>query len=250
MPKYASCWDELGAIDVAFCVSWRYMIPPHIYNRPSRGTFVFHDSLLPKYRGFAPTVWSIVNGESSTGVTLMEIAEEVDAGDVVDQLKVPIGETDTIADVLENVTSAYLVTLERNIFGILDGSYNPVSQDHSLATYTVKRTEVDYRINWTKPARVIYDLIRGCTVPYPGAFTTVEGVKYRLWEANLYDTRTFETHSPGRFVGDSVLQGKRGISILCGDLKPIHVTKITRAEAAEGSQEVSLSMFKFSTTFV
>lgn len=248
--KYNSCWEQIGSIDAAFCVSWRYMIPPQVYCRPLRGTFVFHDSILPKYRGFAPTVWSIINGETHTGVSLMKIAAEVDSGDIVDQQKVPIDQLDSIADVLENVTSAYLEVLEKNIFSIMDGTSTGTPQNHSLATYTVKRTDQDYMIDWKKSAIDVYNLIRGCTAPYPGAFTHFSSDKFFIWEASLCDNRTFETYSPGRLAGCSVTGAKTGISILCGDRKTIFVTKMSRASDGTVVKDDALTQFKLSTTFV
>src|SRR5436309_9099782 len=126
---------ESTAVDLMILVSWRYMIPPRVYRRPRLGTFVFHDSLLPEYRGFAPTCWAIVNGEDHTGVTLFEISEEMDAGPVVDQERVPIGPIETIAEVLERVTDAYLRLLERNLPRLLAGSAPRAAQDHRRATY-------------------------------------------------------------------------------------------------------------------
>ena len=67
-------------VDLAFLVSWRFLLPKAIFQQPRLGTFVFHDSLLPAYRGFAPTVWVMINGQDHTGATLFEIAEEMDSG--------------------------------------------------------------------------------------------------------------------------------------------------------------------------
>src|SRR5688500_12675671 len=76
-------WDTVD-VQLMLCVSWRYMVPSSVYLRPSLGSYVFHDSLLPQYRGFSPTVWSLINGEDHTGVTLFKMSEKVDAGPVVD----------------------------------------------------------------------------------------------------------------------------------------------------------------------
>ena len=112
-PKMAEFWAGEG-VDLMFAVSWRYMIPRETYERPTFGTYVFHDSLLPTYRGFAPTVWAIANGEDHTGVTLFRIAAEVDAGDIVDQHRIAIGPDDTIAAVMSAVTQTYLHLLAQN----------------------------------------------------------------------------------------------------------------------------------------
>lgn len=213
LEKYFSFWNSLGTLDLIFCVSWRYLIPPIIYERARLGAFIFHDSLLPKYRGFAPTVWSIINGESRTGATLMQISEGVDEGDIVDQEVVEILSNDTIAHVLVKVTSSYLTILERNIDSLLSGNFTSEPQDHSKATYTVKRTQVDYKIDWTKSAEVCYNLIRACTKPYPGAYTLLDRKKCSIWKADLSDSRRFEVYAPGRIVSKS----EEGISVLCGD---------------------------------
>jgi methionyl-tRNA formyltransferase len=98
-----SWWDKLGDVDLFFVVGWRYLISRRAYERPRLGTFVYHDSLLPRYRGFSPTVWAIRNGERLAGATLFAIADAVDAGDVVGQEAVPIGPQDTIVRPAERV---------------------------------------------------------------------------------------------------------------------------------------------------
>src|SRR5262249_26817576 len=104
-------WEPFWAStppDLLLTVSWRVMIPSEVYQRARLGAFVFHDSLLPAYRGFAPTVWAIVNGEDHTGATLFRIAEGVDEGDIVDQQKVAIDAEETVGDVMDKVTRTYL----------------------------------------------------------------------------------------------------------------------------------------------
>jgi methionyl-tRNA formyltransferase len=209
---------EATPIDLMLVVSWRYMIPARVYHRPRQGTFVFHDSLLPEYRGFAPTVWAIINGEDHTGVTLFEIVEEVDAGNIVDQQRIPIGVNDTISVVIEHVTQGYLKLLERNVNRLLDGSAPRIPQDHSRATYTCKRLPEDNQIDWTMPAERIYNLIRAVSAPYPGAYTYLSGQKVRVWSAQrMSDTRRYVGGIPGRVVeirpgeGTVVLTGEQAL---------------------------------------
>ena len=168
---------EATLIDLMLVVSWRYLIPAEIYRRPMRGTFILHDSLLPRYRGFAPTVWAILNGEAETGVTLFEIAETVDSGDIVAQQAVAIAPDDTITEVIERVTQAYVSVLEAQLPALLDGTAGRIPQDQTQATFTCKRLPDDNRIDWTQPTAAIYNLIRATTKPYPGAFTSLDGRK-------------------------------------------------------------------------
>jgi len=185
---------ESTEVDLMLVVSWRYMVPTSVYRRPRRETFVFHDSLLPYYRGFSPTVWAIINGEDHTGVTLFKIAEEVDAGDIVDQIRIPIGPDDTIALVMERVTGAYLDLLERNLNNLINGTAPLYPQDHSRATFTCKRLPKDNQIDWAGSSESIYNLIRAVSAPYPGAYTYLFGQKMIVWAAR----RVVSAH---RYVG-------------------------------------------------
>jgi methionyl-tRNA formyltransferase len=172
-------------VDLLIAVSWRYLIPSSVYTKASKGSFVFHDSLLPAYRGFSPTVWAIVNGRSHTGVTLFRMAEAVDSGGIVAQTRIPIGADDTIADVMETVTLAYLQLIRGWLGRLLEGTATTTPQDESAATYMRRRVLDDNRIDWRSSPERVYDLIRGVTRPYQGAFTYVNGSRLIVWRANL-----------------------------------------------------------------
>jgi methionyl-tRNA formyltransferase len=212
-PRFASFWDSLS-IDLMMTVNWRYMIPPSIYRRARSGTFVFHDSLLPAYRGFSPTVWAMINGEDHTGVTLFEIAEEVDTGPIVDQAFISIRSEDTILEVTERVTDAYLNLLGKNLPALLSGSAGRTPQDHSKATFTCKRLPEDNLITWSAPSGIIYNLIRAVTFPYPGAFTYLNGRLLRVWAAQKLDYPRYVGAIPGRVV--QVIP-EQGSVVLTGD---------------------------------
>jgi methionyl-tRNA formyltransferase len=216
-PSLASWW-EATPVDLMLTVNWRYLIPASIYKRPRLGTFVFHDSLLPTYRGFSPTVWAIINGEDHTGVTLFEITDAVDAGDIVGQVRVPIGPDDTIAEVMGRVTQAYLDLLTGNLDRLLEGTAPRIPQDHSRATFTCKRLPEDNRIDWTQTSERIYNLIRAVSAPYPGAYTYLDGKKLIVWTAQrLPDFPCYVGRVPGRVVelypgvGTVVLTGDGGL---------------------------------------
>jgi len=209
----ASFW-ETTPIDIAFAVSWRYMIPSSVYQVPRLGTYVFHDSYLPAYRGFSPTVWAMINGEDHTGATLFEISDEVDAGDILDQEIVPIGPDETISGVVDRVTQIYLQILERNLAGLLKGSMTSKPQDHNQATYTCKRALEDNQINWTASAEEIYNFIRALSHPYPGAYTTLSGKKITVWSARRLQVPNYDGRIPGRVI--QILPGI-GSAVLTGD---------------------------------
>lgn len=200
--------------DLMLLTNWRYRLAPSFYARARLGAYVFHDAMLPKYRGFSPTVWAMVNGEDHTGVTLFRIAEGIDRGEIVDQRPVPIGSDETIGVVMERVTETYLSLLEDNIQALLGGTVLTRPQDESLATYCCKRTPVDDRIDWTWSTRRIHDLVRAVSDPYPGAHTTLGGRPLRVWSASsVDDLRSFI----GRIPGQVCDVRSEGVIVLTGD---------------------------------
>jgi methionyl-tRNA formyltransferase len=236
-PEFQSFWEST-AVDLLLSVSWRYMIPPSIYKRARLGSFVLHDSLLPQYRGFSPTVWAMINGEKQTGVTLFHMAEAVDAGDIVDQQPVQIGDDETIAVVLDRVTETYLTILDRNINSLLSGTAKRTPQDHALATYTCKRHPSDNEIDWTRPAREIHNLIRAVSDPYSGAFTYHEGRLLRIWSSSCIRTsRQYVGAVPGRVVE---VQPGKGTIVLTGQGELL-VEEIQYEHGAHTRADIALS---------
>jgi methionyl-tRNA formyltransferase len=244
-PHLAQLW-ETTLLDLMFVVSWRYMIPASVYRLPRLGTYVFHDSLLPEYRGFSPTVWAIINGEDHTGVTLFRIADGVDEGDIVDQERLPIDSHETIATVLDRVTQVYLGLLERNLDRLLSANIILVPQDNNRATYTCKRVPEDNLIDWTLSTERIYNLIRAVTFPYPGAYTYVDGREMRIWSAReLRDSKAYVGRVPGRIV--EVCPGE-GSVVLTGDgsilLEKVQIRGEEIVTAAEVLRKLSMNLGK------
>lgn len=225
--RWADLWNETP-IDLMFAVSWRYIIPAAVYEQARLGAYVFHDSLLPDYRGFSPTVWAIINGQNHTGVTLLEMVNDYDAGDIIAQKREPIGPHDTIAEVTERVTDSYLWLLEYYLPILLKGNPPRSPQEQSQITYTAKLLPEDFQIDWQWPTQRIYDLIRATTVPYAGAYTTLEGQKLRIWSAQiLEDAHRYVGRIPGRVVE---IRPGEGVVVLTGD----NVLLVTRVQL-EGS---------------
>ena len=115
-------WYEKSP-DLAFFVGWRYLLPLDLISRKNTVNVVFHDSMLPEYRGFSPTQWAVINGETDTGVTMFIPDSGMDEGDIIDQIKVPIGPLDYIKSVTESVTQAYLDLLEKNFTNLKSGNF-------------------------------------------------------------------------------------------------------------------------------
>lgn len=200
--------------DIAFAIGWRYLITKEAYIIPPQGTLIIHDSLLPKYRGFAPMNWAIINGEEKTGVTLFHIAEGVDCGPIVAQLATDIQLDDTAKTVDERLIKLYEEIIVNYLAEVKVGNVHCVEQNEVEATYCCKRTPEDGEINWQQSALQIYNLIRALTHPFPGAYTTLKGKKLYIWKAELPEKKeVYAGNIPGRILGKrngaiEVLTGK------------------------------------------
>jgi methionyl-tRNA formyltransferase len=205
--------------DVIFVVGWRYKITKEQYSIPPKGTIVFHDSLLPKYRGFAPMNWAIINGETKTGATMFYIADEIDNGDIIAQKSINITEEDDVKTLDGKITQLYLMLLEGNLFrvesiNILTGRIGK-PQNHSEATYCCKRIPEDGLIDWNKSAAKIHNLIRGLTYPYPCAYSYLNGQKIMILKSTLVDcNKNYVGYICGRVT--EIMKGK-GVKVLTGD---------------------------------
>jgi methionyl-tRNA formyltransferase len=168
------------APDFLFSFYYRYMLSPAVLASAMRGAYNMHGSLLPKFRGRVPVNWAVLRGEKSTGATLHEMVEKPDAGRIVDQMAVPILPDDRALDVFRKVTFAAEIVLDRALPKIVDGTAQLKTQDLSRGGYFRGRKSDDGRIDWSKGAQEIHDLVRAVAPPYPGAFTALHGARLRL----------------------------------------------------------------------
>jgi methionyl-tRNA formyltransferase len=182
----ASVQAELSALhpDLLVVAAYGRMIPPAVLALPRLGAINLHPSLLPAYRGPSPIQAAIADGVATTGVTVMYMTEELDAGDIVVQRAVPIGPDETAGELearLAVIGAELLVEAVRLIAG---GEAPRRPQDHSRATYTGKVTKEHGRIPWDRPARDVVNLIRAAN-PWPCAFTAWRDGILRVWRAGI-----------------------------------------------------------------
>ena len=165
--------DRLRAIapDFIFSFYYRRMLPPEMLSAAKKGAFNMHGSLLPKYRGRAPVNWALLKGETETGATLHEMVAKPDAGRIVDQERVPIGPDEIALEVFRKVTDAAETVLIRSLPRLVSGTAVLRPQDLSRGSYFGGRKSEDGRIDWSKGALEIHNLVRAVAPPYPGAFT-------------------------------------------------------------------------------
>ena len=180
--------------DLIVVVAYGKILPSWLLNLPRYGCINLHASLLPEYRGASPIQSALLDGKTQTGVTVMKITEELDAGDILSQKVVPIDRSDnaqTLHDKLANVGAELLVeTLPLYI----EGKITPIPQDDSKATYCTRITKEMGKIDWKEPAEKIFNKIRAFT-PWPSAYTSFNGKHLKIVWAEPIDCQV--NASPG-----------------------------------------------------
>lgn len=204
------------SLDFIIVCGWRTMINPELNLFLKHGMIAAHDSLLPRYRGFAPLNWAIINGEKKTGVTLFKISSgDVDTGEIVLQQDTNVGPDETVNEVNQKIISI-TCELYRNMIKsyILNGVILSSPQDETNASYTCKRTPEDGRINWNDNSQIIYNLIRALVHPYSGAFFLFKNQAFEVRSAKLgpQNMKNFVGRIPGRVISIN----DNGVEVLCG----------------------------------
>ena len=195
--------EELRSLkaDLQIVVAFR-MLPEIVWSMPPLGTFNAHASLLPKYRGAAPINWAVINGETETGITTFFLKHEIDTGDIIQQVHIPIEETDNVEVIHDKlmVLSGKLVT--ETVDNIIAGTVTSIPQDQFKdvpLTPAPKIFRDTCRINWNQPTKLIYDFIRGLS-PYPAAWTTLDGKSVKIYETEK--ELLTPHHAPGTIATD------------------------------------------------
>ena len=197
-PSAASIVSRVTALapDFVFSFYYRLMLTPALLACARRGALNMHGSLLPKYRGRAPVNWAVLHGARETGATLHYMADKPDSGDIVAQQAVPILPDDTAREVFDKVTLAAEIALDGVLPALVAGTAPRRAQDLASGSYFGGRKPDDGRIDWTRDATTIHNLVRAVAPPYPGAFTTVAGVPARMLRTRVIDRTRHATLAP------------------------------------------------------
>jgi methionyl-tRNA formyltransferase len=184
--------------DLAILAFVTQIVPPPVFNAPRLGSICFHPSLLPKYRGRSAINWALIKGETKTGVSLFWVDEGIDTGPVLLQKEAAIDPDDTTGTLYFNkLFPLGLEAIGEAVDLIKAGNPPRIAQDESKANYDPPCGDEHARIDWTKPAQEVYNLIRGCD-PQPGAHTTWQGKMVRVYDCRLQRTAT--SASPGQVI--------------------------------------------------
>lgn len=224
--------------DLIVVVAYGKIIPNEIIAIPKYGIINVHSSLLPKFRGAAPINAAIVAGEDETGVTIMDIVEELDAGDMIAVGKTLIYEEDnfiTLHDRLKGIGAETLLEAVKMIFA---GKAVRTPQNHEDATFVKPFKKDDLKINWNQENDRIFNFVRGMT-PFPSVYTTVDGKLLKILEVKKYD-KEYSGKVPGEIVdivkNEGFVVATKSGSLIITKLKPENKGVITGADSINGKQ--------------
>lgn len=203
------------------------ILPDEILYAPKYGSINVHSSLLPKYRGAAPINWAILNGETETGVTIMHMAAELDAGDIIAAERTPIGEEEEAGALTMRLAEIGAALLSKTVASIAAGEAQRVAQDHAASTYAPMLSKEMSPVDWNRSAHEIQCKIRGL-LPWPAATTTL------FTDAPMKLCKAVETGAHSEKAAGTILSAdKNGICVVCGDGA---VLRIVELQAAGGKR--------------
>ncbi len=185
------------------------ILPEDILTLPPFGSINVHSSVLPKYRGAAPINWAILDGQKETGVTIMYMTRDLDAGDIVCSKKTDIMPDEDARELTHRLALLGADALEDAIEKIADGTAVRTPQDHSASTYAPMLSKDLSPMDWTRSAQALHDQVRGL-IPWPCASMELGGKKVKV----------FKTRMGGEInatAGTILTAGKQGLEIACGD---------------------------------
>lgn len=207
-------------VDLAIVCGWYSMISAPTLAAAPRGFIGVHNSLLPRYRGGAPLVWAMLQGEREVGLSMYTLTSGMDDGDIWAQTTTSVGPDDYIGAVLGRLEDACEQMIGRVYPRIVHGEIEPNPQESAEATYGTLRTAEHGRIDWRESAERLYRWIRAQSAPYPGAFTSWDDRRLTIWKAHPFGSAYYGR--PGE-----VARGPAGeIVVVCGDDRALVIDEI------------------------
>ena len=214
--------------DLQIVVAFR-MLPEVVWSMPRLGTFNLHASLLPQYRGAAPINWAVINGDTETGITTFFLKHEIDTGEVIQQVRVPIADTDNVEIVHDKLMMLGGKLVVETVDAILNGVVKPVPQEEMAVVGELRPAPKIFketcRIDWKQPVKKVYDFIRGLS-PYPAAWSELVSPEGEVVVVKIFETEKYIRNegkrcrnSRGCFckVGSIETDGKKYIKVAVPD---------------------------------
>lgn len=222
---------ESLAPELIVVAAYGKILPEDLLNYPQYGSINVHSSLLPAYRGAAPINWAILDGLTETGVTIMYMAKELDAGDIIHQKSTVIGEDEDALALTMRLAELGAEALSEAVTALANGTAVRIQQDHEKHTYASMLSREMSPINWNRSAWEINCQVRGL-IPWPCAVTELAGTKFKIY-------KTVVTGETDKEPGTILSADKRGIQVACGDGKSLLITELQ----AEGGKRMAASAY-------
>jgi len=221
------------APDLIVVAAYGRVLPQEILDLPPMGCINVHSSLLPRYRGSAPINWAVVNGDKETGVTIMHMALELDAGDIIDQIRTPIGPDENAEIVHDRLALMGGELLVKVVADMEQGRAVRTPQDPALVTYAPMLSRKLCPIDWTMPAQAVHDKVRGLN-PWPATSTDI----FSAEPVKVFVTAVTGEHT-GKAPGTVLAAGKAGIDVACGDGGVVRILELQ----APGSRRMTAAAY-------
>ena len=194
--------------DVCAVVAYGRILPQRVLDIPTKGCVNIHASILPEYRGSAPYQWAVLDGKAETGVTAQHMVREMDAGDIIDVAKTPIGENETAGELLDRLAVLGADLLTNTLTAFANGTVSRTPQDPAGISFAPMLDKTMCPIDWNKTAQQVHNQVRGLH-PWPVATMELKGKKFKV-----HATRIVDGHGqPGEVLGLT----KTGLKIACGE---------------------------------
>ena len=202
--------EQLRALqpDVVAVVAYGRILPQRVLDIPHKGCINIHASILPEYRGSAPYQWAVLDGREESGVTAMYLCREMDAGDIIDISKTPIGPNETAGELLDRLAELGAKLLSKTMSRMAEGEVERVPQDADKATYAPMLDKTMCPIDWTKTAQQVHNQVRGLH-PWPVATAELAGTKFKIHATVVAEG----CGKPGQILALT----KTGLIVACGE---------------------------------
>ena len=215
--------------DLFVVVAYGKILPREILVIPYLCCLNVHGSLLPKYRGAAPINWAIINGENETGVSIIKMNAQMDAGDIFAQAKIKIDPDDTAISLRSKMAKLGADLLLKTIDSLEKNAYTLAGQDNSKVTVAPKLTKESGLIQWNKPAQTIHDLVRGL-LPWPAAYTHYQGKRLKILQTEIVSADTMPKQP-----GEVLEINSRGFVVAAADggllVRQVHLESVKAMDA-------------------
>ena len=204
--------------DIIVVAAFGMLLKSDVLDFPRYGCINVHGSLLPKYRGAAPIQRAIIDGEKETGITIMQMAQGLDTGDMLLKESVDILENETAGELFDRLADLGAKMIVKALAEIEKGSLIPEKQDDSKSSYAHMLSKADSPIDWKRTAIEIHNQIRGLS-PWPVATTMLEGKTFKIHESRLTGKSAKAGTAPG-----TVIVEKNDMFVVCGDMQLLQLT--------------------------